>query len=131
MVIELSTEAMYNCQSIIGKIRRHPNIEYIVVTGSKPSGQAIHPCLGLYSSDPEFHEVRGALSILSKKSDSKKERPSPLSPGRDGIEYPDLYLFKSYTIAVFEISENTDLKFETYPVRTGTPKNLVFITYNF
>ncbi len=68
VLVELTPEGMYNCQSIIDKLRKQHNIEYIAFRSSYDPSD--YPCKGSYSKDPKFHNKLSKDMILSKQADN-------------------------------------------------------------
>ncbi len=128
VLVELTPEAMYNCQSIIDKLRKQHNIEYIAFRSSYDPSD--YPCKGTYSKDPEFHNERSRDMILSKQADNTANRllveilgGYARSPG-----YPPVSLFNSS----FVFGKNKDG--EPLWSISGAyefPKNVILIIYNF
>ncbi len=68
VVLALSDEAIRNCQSIIDKIRKHPNVGYISLNAIGGANALPYPCRGTFTKVPKYDARTRDLVIASKQS---------------------------------------------------------------
>ncbi len=135
VLVELTPEGMYNCQSIIGKLRKQHNIEYIAFRSSYTPSD--YPCKGAYSKDPEFHNELSQDMILSKQADNTRQNAlSNILGSVRGSIYSKVSLFRSTpgtpnaTSFVFGKKKDDEPLWSISGARYF-PENMILIIYNF
>ncbi len=94
VVLALSDEAMRNCQSIIDKIRKHPNVGYISLNPNTGANELPYPCRGTFTKDPKNDAITLNSVIASKQSYNEKHSDISriIGRGRYATRYSNLSL---------------------------------------
>ncbi len=135
VLVELTPEGMYNCQSIIDKLRKQHNIEYIAFRSSYyPSD---YPCKGTYSKDPEFHNELSRDMILSKQADNINNNSLGNILGWAAHStYPKVSLPHSYQVDLstfYFVYRKNKVGEPLWSIHGAYefPENVILIIYNF
>ncbi len=123
VVLKLSDEAMRNCQSIIDKVGKHPNVGYIIfgVRGG------YYPCAGTYLGGQKVYGAYEFTPLL--KNIRKNVQYSPTK------HYQEYFLLSTspefrYSIDLYPLIHNLGLVLGISSAK-GLAKNLIVITYDF